>query len=686
MALAATLAWTPLARAHDPVPGTAGVDEQDHQIEISVAREGATLRVTRSMFNSGLLHAEVELPIPLPCAATLGDVKLRAPDQSGAASWVSAELLDEAEAARRWALALEGPADGAPTVLNADTAVHVTREDYACEAELSIYPIPPLHSRTVSYEVFMPSTYVEGRYLVELPSFDAYGRTATVELRGARDPALAVSVDGRALGSAGTTLDGASVHTIELAPHDRGRGQLSAVDLDLPGLVERAPAAAARLVASPDEPALGRVLLADFEAPSVLAQLPPVRRVVVLVDASRSLSDSSRRELTELAAAYLEQLAADPAQPTRTELVVFDRTPRRIYHDFVPAAWAAEDLAKLEIEVRNGSELGAAMSFARELLASPAAADGADWVIVLSDLYLRQDFSVDEQRAASAASSERIHILQASDNSSEGFGPAAADAPWLAVAREGGGMLWEVSSSSLGDEPARELISPTRVWSLTLALELRDGQRLEHPLGRWLGAGAARRYAEFRHPGAALERATLFGEVWGQRRAWTATPSEAAGRRAAGRLASDESDNPLSDAARAALAFYAEVVSPFTSAWAEASFDGSAPAQAPYIGGLGLHGVGSSFRCGGAGSFGRRGSSHRSALRTLAQTVIDSCAARRGSFEFETTDLEIVAVVSPNRCVEAKLWDLNLASTRSEGRKRLAITYADGTITDLVVR
>ncbi|KIG12675.1 hypothetical protein DB30_01163 [Enhygromyxa salina] len=683
--LSGSLSWGAVAAASNPIPSSTPIEERVHDVQLDASPEGATLIVTRSLFNPGPLPAEVELPIPLPCSASLDAVAVQAPDETGALIWRPAELLDTDEAWDRWQAWVEGPPADIEPALNADTAVHVSRSAWGCEASLSIYPIPPMHTRSVSYRVFVPSVYADGRHVIELPQMSPYGRHATVELDPPADPAFTLSVDGQLILPSGASLDGDLEHRLEFTARDRGSGHASAADLDLAQLVASTPAALAALDPGVSPTDLPHLLVSDFEAPSELARLPKVRRVVVVLDASRSIRARERTQLVSLGAAYLEQLAQTNASSQATaELLLFDRRVRRVYHDFVPAGWAGEDLPKLDIAVGNGSEIGAAIDVARGLLEQPTTADGVDWIIVLSDLYLRHDFPVDDARQAAAAATPRVHVVRVNPSDRVEFAPGAAMDPWTAVARGAGGMLWEIGASRLDPErAANELIAPTRIWSLALQLEFAGAEQREVALKPWLEAGAHQHYADFAHRGAPLERAVFVGEVWGQRRAWAAIPTDAAGRRVAAALATDDPDDLLSDADRTALAFHAQVISPYTSAWAVAGFDGPAAAPRSGLGTIGLGGYGGSFGCGHGHGLRTHGTPHRVSFDSMVQAALDRCGATTGRFGFETTDLEIVAVDSPDWCIAQELWDLDITATQSSGRKRVTVEHVDGVLTNL---
>lgn len=673
--LACAFVWAaiPTAKAQEPIPASTTIEEQLHAIEIAIDREGATLRVTRSLFNPTPFPARVDLPLPLPCEAVLDEFQIQELGPDGFTHWKPAELLAADDARERFDAYYFGTGTTSAPLLNPDTAMLLSRDDWRCEADLEIWPIPLLQQRTFSFRVFIPSSYADGQHTIELPSFARHGLVPTLELTELPNRELQATIGDDPL-SVGVTLNGASSHTIVLRPRDRGRGRVRAVDLDVAAMAAASP------VAITSEP-LPRLLEATLEAPGELLQLPPVRRALVLIDASRSVSDYDREQLQQLGAAYFEALAQTDA---RVEVLLFDRQVRRVYHDFVPARWAAKDLPKLDIEARNGSEVGRAVAFGRELLAEPTSTEGADWILVLSDLYLRSDFDVAAERDAAASSSVRMHVLHETQNTNV-FGPADGDDPWTAVARAAGGMAWEVDG---GAHWADELVSPTRIWNLELELELADDSHRSESLDRWLLAGASREWSDHEHLGPALTRAAFVGEVWGQRRAWTAGPDPLEGQRRAGALATHDPGSQLSDAVRTALAFHARVISPFSSAWALAQFEGAAqpPTHGFGTGGCGGGSYGTSTRCGGVRSCHAGLLTPPLGFDALAQQALDHCRPKAdGRYTFETTDLEIVAVTAANRCLAEQTWATDIAPTQSHGRKRVTIVYAGARVVDFDV-
>lgn len=667
------------AKARGPIPASTTVTEEAHTIEVTISRAGATLEVTRSLFNPTLVPAKIDLPIPLPCEALLDQVRIEERGPGGAFQWKAAKLLDPDQANAQFDEYYLGSSSNGngEVAFDSDTALLVSRSDWHCYASLEIWPIPPVQQRRVAYRAFIPSSYDQGRYTIELPQLDSHGMTPQIELSALLDDELRATLGSNEL-QPGTVLDGARHHAIVLSPRDPGRGRVRAIDLDVEAMIANTPATAARITAVGQNPT--RLLHAEFDAPAQLVELPRVRRAVLVLDGSRSLGDYQRERLQELGGAYFEALAAMDA---RVEVLVFDREVHRMYHDFVPAAWAAEDLPKLQIAPRNGSEVGQALTDARTLLAEPSEVEGADWILVLSDLDLRSDFDVAAELAAAERSSVRMHVVRPSSGAH--LLPELDDHPWTAVARAAGGMAWRANE---GWVFADELVSPKRIWNLRFDLLLADGTHLGGALDDFLEAGRRRVWSAPQLGEQAMAQIAFVGEVWGQRRAWTASPDPIEGRRLAGALATDARENLLSDLVRTALAFHANVVSPFSSAWALAQFDGAA--ATPKFGtGFASSGGGSygfSTRCGGVVSHPRVSISHATGFDLLIQPVLDRCqVGGEGRLSFETTDLEIVAVDSANHCVTEQTWEIDIAPSQSSGHQRVTVAYAGGVVSSVEI-
>ncbi|NVB41024.1 hypothetical protein G6O69_24500 [Pseudenhygromyxa sp. WMMC2535] len=637
--------------------GRSGNAQQEHyEIDIYPGIERTDLQVTRSFSNPGLGQATLEIDLHLPCEASLSE--LRVLDGSGA--WIDAQILEPRDADLRWQGHLADAAARGPgeSQTNGDTAVLLSR-DSSCEATLELYPIPPLQTRTLSYRLSFEPDYDDGSYSVALPRFQDIGEAAELKVHQGVEPGLSVAVNDLSLGArAQLELDGRDPTSLTMVASDPLRGLARAADLDLASL--GAASSSRRLVA------------ANLDLPRTLATLPPVRRVTVIVDASRSLEGYERKALTTAAAAYLERLGAEQPE-AKAEILLVDREVRPFYYGYVPASWAADALLDLEFEAQNGSELGAALDAARALMAAdrvqgPTQAKGGlapvDWVLLLSDFELRADFELEDQRRAADASAVHMHVARVTDDDGAlGFSPDTLSETWTAMAHESGGMGWRLDPSDADPElVGSEWLAPRRVWGLEFVREDADAHRERIPLAEAALAGTRTHWGEVLDEAPQSTRALFSGAVWGQTRSWVTAPDLDYGLGVAATAAMELDDYALSTEEREALAIHAQVVSRFTSAFALAAFAGPpAPPSGPKTvtsrtgrGGSGGCSMGFGARCGGV----------RMRLPTLEEGLAAAIAAcpdaPAGELHFEVHAPEILAVDSLDRCLEEALWAVDL--------------------------
>lgn len=646
------LALPVLSSAGDPLDGSGGqVEQTDYVIEVEPGTEHTDLVVTRTFANASVLAGSLDLDLPLPDEAALLDVRIL----DGDGRWVDATLIDPDEADRRWQDHEFNTEPEGARATNADTALRVTRDTYSSTLEL--HPVPPLQQRTVSYRLRFEPEYTEGRYQVELPTFDRYGSPALLRFAPPREAGVSASVDGLSLAK---TVDGQVVlQTVELyadQPHqltiepDGIGGATRAAQLDLAAL------------GSVDSPT--QVFGARFDVPTALLDLPPIRRAVVVLDVSRSLERGTVDDLAAIGGAYLDALAR--AQPSATvEVMLFDRDVERLYHGFVSSRWAAEDIRKTTIVQGNGSELGLALHEARAALADAAAArtqvdERADWIIVLSDLTMRSDFDVARQRTLAEAAGVRMHVAEFGANR---FGPLPESDDWAQLATATGGAGWWVHDDHEAEDIAAEWLAPRRVWTLALERELADGRVERQPLTNEAWTGEAQAWLDYAEDAPSTASFAFVGSVWGRPRSWSAPQRADYGRILASELALDDSLG-LTDADREALAHHAQVVSPFTAAFAIAAFDGAPRPPIEGWGSLSGRGFSSSSCCGGCGigvGTGSGGFRPASTIEDELAAAVDRCPnAAVGTVRFEVTGPEIVAVESHDRCVDEGVWGIDL--------------------------
>jgi hypothetical protein len=436
------------AAAEDHLSGS--LSERHHAIEVVPGIELTTLEVTRTFFNPTFDHQQLGLRLDLPCEAILDGLQLRGPDDArGREVWVPGKLIDPELASDRFS---DFRFDGAGQAMEGDTMALLARPD-GCDAELELFPVPPLRERSVRYRIQLPSSYGAGRYGVQLPAFE-------LDLEGAllsvADPpaGFEMQVDGVPVAGA-VELSGRAPHSLTLIPLDdrHARVSLAAIDLHELGASEEAQS----------------LFAAELDLPTRLVDLPPVRRVVVAIDASHSLDSTSRLHLQALAVAYLDALTL--ARPDAgVEVLEFDRHVRRVHGEFVDPELASAQLETAMIESHNGSEPGLALAHARELLAAARqpGESGVDWVLLLSDLDLRDEYSLVAELEAAEASDVRMHVVRP-DYRDRALTPMPADDPWMAIAQAAGGAHFGYSRHEWSlEQDGAELLEPNRVWDLRL--------------------------------------------------------------------------------------------------------------------------------------------------------------------------------------------------------------------------
>ncbi|MFV8753586.1 hypothetical protein ACNOYE_23785 [Nannocystaceae bacterium ST9] len=644
----------PQAAAEDSLAGS--LSERAYSIEVVPGPETTTLEVTRTFFNPTFDPQQLGLRIDMPCEGILDRLELRGPDDAqGRPTWVSGKLGDPTRASERFDEVRFGePGDA----IEADTIAVLARSS-ACSAELDLFPVPPLRERSVRYRIQVPSQYGEGRYQTALPIFQLEFKGASLHVG---DPSLAgfeLAIDGKPAGD-DRQLSGRSPHTLTLTPIDDRHARVSLAAIDLHELdASREPMS---------------LVAAELDVPLAIVDLPPVRRVVVVVDGSYSFSD--RASSQALAAAYLDALAL--AQPdARVEILHFDREVRPVFGEFVEPTQARARMLE-PVVGRNGSEPGLALDHARALLSEARAEGevGVDWLLLVSDLELRDGFPLAEQLDAAEASEVRMHVIR--PDSGYSLVPMPLDHPWTSIAHAAGGAHYgfTMSESQLARDGA-ELLAPNRIRDLRVTHADARGRTTDALLTSELATGESIEWVE-RLAAPAIERVGFEASTWAGPLTWSAKPSRSAQQRWAGLLTTGR--NPwieLDDAEASALAELAKVASPWTSLVAEARFEGRSIASELWGSGgfmSGSHGF--STRCGGVGRAHAGRWPDLSTFATTLEQVIGECGVvEPGSLMLEILDREIVVVEADQTCVREATWALDLRSWPSFGHPIVQVAY-----------
>ncbi|AGP35419.1 hypothetical protein [Sorangium cellulosum] len=627
------------AGGRDSVEGTEtnALVEKEHRIALRLDRGHAELVVQRTIHNGGPRRDQALflLNVPQGAVATgLASLGLK----GGRPFWRRADLM-EAEAAAIRYMELPGVEGSSPT-----GAALLSWRSHGFLA-LQASPCPPGQPRTVEYTLRMPTAYFEGRHHLTLPRVGTETLAATVVVSAAR-PGDRLFLDGKPI-SPGATFRLAQDETdLALAPRP---------SLALDGAFSSSPLGS------------GRELVAlRIDAPLRLSEPPRDARVVVLLDASRSLPERDGAAALAAARAYLSHLDG-----SLVEVLTFDREVRPRHGRFVPAARAAADLGTLVLPRRNGSRLDDALARADALLAATPAGLPRR-ILALTDLRTRSALTP-RRLGAILKSGALVHVGVIGEGAP---GLTRNEHPVAAPVRATGGLVWTARASARpGDAGAmrrvyEEWVRPLRIDRLDVRL---PGTGLSKVgFGEQLTEGDG--LALLRLHGGRVARAELTGELWARpvRRVFAPDPAHA--RLWSALVFGSELLESLTEREMAVLAFRGGAVSPVTSYVASAP--GKRPRTVSLGGGTG-RGASSHEGLGrGLGHGGPTGSGsafdHRAYLRAALQKAFGGCPAgpRSARVTLETTVDEVVDVpavrlagrhaAAVRRCLGEAAWSLVL--------------------------
>lgn len=635
---------TSSAGAEDLVHGTRSerLYERAHEVRASLHRGWAELRVRRRVENEGPRHDQAMIWISTPSAAaavglkTLGTI-------AGRPTWFDGELM-EAEAAAAKYRELTGIGGYYPK----DPALLSWR--FHGQLLLQVFPVAPNDEKTIEYTLLVPTVYKNGahRYDLERLGTESLAATLTVATPGRGDQ---LTVNGKA--SAGGTV-GTVSHSTELA-----------------------------LVPKTSEPIGGELAVAatgaryvthfSIEAAPAVSRVPRGAQVVVVLDASRSLSAQRLDDQRAAAAAYLSHF-----RDASVEVLTFDRKVHRRYGALVGVDRARRDLEAVAIEQKNGSAVDEALLEAEQILAG-APAGRPRRLVLTTDALVRSRLKPERIRAAVGQSGAIVHL-----GVLEGREPALGrndDHLWAPAARSTGGLVWRAGASDDPDD-RKKMKATYEEWARPLRV---DHFQLYSPD---LEVGAIGEVPRVLDEGQGYEQLLLTkrdvswvraeGELWSKRVQRVLHPDLAAGKRWSALAFGSPLVGELSEPEMMKLALVGGAVSPVTSYLA------IEPGVRPSTEGLdhGTVGFGSGFggrapsmRMGATSVVGRAPPLDRDKwLRDeLAQSFV-ACGGKPGtaSLSLETTFAEVVDVARVDlgtgkdpvleRCVAEAAWDLVLPS------------------------
>jgi hypothetical protein len=646
LALALSLLVPTVAHA-DQVHGTRSeqLRETAHVVALRIDHGHATLSVRRTVDNGGPRHDQAMFDLDLPAGAVATGLRTLA-FSGGKPIWYEAELMEaEAAAARyRELTGIGGYYPKDPALLSWRSQSHLA---------LQVFPVPPGETKTIEYDLVVPTTYSGGRDRLVLTGLG----TASLPAEIVVSPAHV----GDALFSDGVPL-ASGAHVV--------MGPERTIEIEL---ARRAPPRISGALASVTISGEKTLIRPRIELAPRLSQLPVRADVVIVIDASRSRSAEEVAASATAARAYLSHLP-----DASVEVLTFDREVRACHGKLVPAAEAIDDLAKHAIERRNGSHLDVALIRAASTFDDRPAAPRR--VVVFTDLLTRAAIGPGLVKRTLGKSGALVHVVAMSSGGGE-LGREDAS-PWAADARSTGGLVWH--GFPAGDEDAtkaeyEELARPLRIDHLRYTID-----RIELDSALVLGSASlpeSMREGEgfvasriLRKPIGAVRVA---GELWAEPLSATIATSDDENKRWAALAFGSEHLNDMTEEEMAAIARRGHAVTPVTSLLAIEP--GVRPStEGLEHGGMGLTGVGQG---GGGIGFGiglGRGGARFDGRKFFVEALAGEwkrCGGKgAATLTIETTKLEIAEVrdvtverEGPRRCLTEATWALALpAGFRAE--------------------
>jgi len=631
----------------DDVSGTRSTElvEVDHTIELKMDHGHATLVVRRTFKNGGKKHDQAMVHIDsFPAGAVATGLRTMAM-KDGNPIWYSGELLEAELAAKRYK-ELTGIGGYYPK----DPALLSWRHQGLLY--LQVFPVDPGGKKTVEYTFEVPTLYENGRDVLRLPEM---GTTALP----ARVTVLPVHTGDSLFLGASPVVSGAKLNA-----------NLS-VDLGL----ARDPATQPKLSGTAASVWFekGRTLFhSSVEVAPKLSTVPKDASVIVILDASRSLTNAQRSAELAAARAYLGHFVGADAN---VEVLTFARKVSARHEGFIPAKDAIADLAKLTLKTGNGSAIDEAFAEAkRRLSARPA--NSPKRVIAITDLRTRAAITPETVASLSSAIGGVVHLATIEEGTP--FVDRDDDTPWAKVARPTGGVFWRARASASAKDAAsmtkvyEEWARPVRIDRIALTAVGVTAGGLGLPSTMHEGDG----FEDLRITGFAPPALAIAGELWSTPIKTKVEPTEEQNRLWSALVFGSPLMHDLKEPEMMTLAMKGHAVSPVTSYLAiepgvRPSTEGLEESESFGFGGLGLsgigHGGGGGMKIGVLDLFDRR-----AFLRGELAKALKTCGAgtRTITVRFETTLQEIVSAKTTalsgtkddvlKTCMEEAAWAIEL--------------------------
>jgi hypothetical protein len=525
--LAAALLSPTAAAAADEVGGTRSdkLVEKAHVIDIRMGRGHADLVVRRTVHNGGPRHdqATFSVEVPLNAVATgLRTLGMR----GGELHWFEGELM-EAEAAADKYRELTGVGNFFPK----DPALLSWRSQ--TDLDLRVFPCAPGEDKTVEYTLRMPTRYHDGRYHLELPALgtEALPAAATVS---PFTPGATLFCNG--------------------APLPAGGHIVLKSEVDLAVAIPQAQPFDAALAAVPFGNGKN-VVHFRFDAGPQISTVPAGAHVVLLLDASRSLSTDPAVQ-TAMARAYLSHF-----KDARVEIVTFDRKVRPLHGKFVPVTQAMAELRQMSFERKNGSNIDEALARADALLAALPAGTPKR-ILALTDARTRAELLPEFLRTKLQKSGALLHVGLVGEGSTE----LSRDDQhaWATLTRPTGGLVWHAGIDLADpDEDKRrvyeEWARPVRIDKLAIHAQGVDYPKYDDPLDEGEGI------EDLRISTTPVSSVEVTGELWATPLRKVAMPDAAEGKLWAALAFGSDAFHGMTEEEMLPLAMHGRAVSPVTS-------------------------------------------------------------------------------------------------------------------------
>ncbi len=603
--------------------------ERGHDLSITFSRGWARIVVQRTFENGGDKHdqAFVQITDLPPGAIAIG---LRTQGTKG--TWFDGELLEAELAAKRYKelTGIGGYYPKDPALLSWRSLDHLA---------LQVFPVDPKGKKVVEYTLLVPTRYVDGRDVLELPRMGVAGLAPTYTAKPENKDDR-IELAGLPLKGSQPLLGPRTLELVRAAPPQLG-GSFASIPVG-----KRS------------------VLHARIEVAGRLSTVPKGAHVVVAIDTSRSMDDGLIRAEVAAAQAFLSHFPDAKAQ-----VVTFARKVTPLHTGWVSAAQASKDLGAAKLTRKNGSAVDDAWKDVAARLAT-APADAPRRVLFLTDLRTKVAITP-ESLGTFEAQKGLLHLAEVRAGT-----PAlhrVDQGPWAKLPRASGGLLW---SASISDAKTEEKLqrAATEEWARPLRIDnvVVEGVGLPKAFSPPSSLAEGEGFDETDLGAFATPAIEVRGELWSKSLKTVLTSNSDEEKRSAA-LAFGAS-LPLTEPEMMVLALRGHAVSPVTSLLAiepgvrpsTEGLDWDSAGEGIGLGGIGLMGHGSGG--GGSGSW----FDPKAWLAGQAQKAFQKCGGgvQKGTMDVEVTRDEIVSLrVALDgatkgdpfaACVEEQMWSVEL--------------------------